>query len=171
MGAQFSHWQYGSPFRRIGWLARYKVFRTAADVVRTQMSPSNLTDWLFSLLLCCHDKTPWLKSSLGRREFIWLPGYLVHPQGKPEQECEGRNLEVVPEVEAMAVLLLACSSPRLVQFAFLYSSWLPVQGDPSHSELTPLYQLFIKNTPKTGQCDGGNSSIKVPCPQVTLVCG
>lgn len=60
------------------------------------------------------------EEQLGEKRVYLTSGLSGSSSGEPEQECKGRNLEAVAEVEAMEVLLLACS-PRLVPFAFLYS--------------------------------------------------
>lgn len=59
---------------------------------------------------------------VGEKRVYFTSGLSGSSSGEPEQECEGRNLEAIVEVEAMEeVLLLACP-PLLVSFAFLYSS-------------------------------------------------
>lgn len=62
------------------------------------------------------------EEQLGEERVYLTSGLSGSSSGEPEQESKGRNLEAVAEVEAMEeVVLLACS-PRLVPFAFLYSS-------------------------------------------------
>lgn len=62
------------------------------------------------------------------------------------------------------------ASTQLVQSVCLYILW-PATGVASPTvDWLFLYQLFIINVPKTDKYDGDNSSIKVPSPQVSLVC-